>query len=165
MKIGEFNDLLKNLKEKCVFDKFYSECFPLLIKYSNYIYSGKNLGYDIAQDIFHYLLTHENSTYVRSPRVWLFTLCKNFGLKYLTNDVELNESASYTSFVEHYDLGELDYLLDGLSPAERELIELKHIAGFSLKEIAAIKNKTYASVLKQHYRILKKLEKKLSKNS
>lgn len=166
MKTTEFNYLLQNLKYEDNFEKFYRECYPLIVKYSDYIFGGKNFGNDIAQDIFKYLFIHDKQPYVRRPRAWLFTLCKNAGLKYVDNNtVELNEAAPYTSFTERYDCGELESILDGLSSEEKDVIILKHIVGFSLKEIAILQNRTYASVLKQHNRVLLKLKKKMSKKN
>lgn len=164
MTTAEFNYLLQNLRDKDCFEKFYCECYPLISKYSQYLFGSKNLDGDIAQDIFKYLFSHENVPYVKNYRAWLFALCRNNGNKYLSKgDVVLEENAPYTSFTETYDCGELDAILSLLKPDEREIVELKHLVGFSLKEIADIKARSYFAVLKQHDRIMKKLKIKLSK--
>ena len=161
MTTGKFNFLLQHIRDEDNFQKIYWECYPLIIKYANYLFGGKNLGRDIAQDIFKEMLSVKTMSYIKQPRAWLYTLCKNKGLKYLSKDVLWEKDAPYVSFVEKYDEGNLEIILSVLNAEEREIIELKYISEFSLKEIAIIKNRSYAAVLKQHNRILKKLEKKV----
>lgn len=166
MTTAEFNYLLQNLRDKDCFDKFYHECYPLIKKYSLYLYGRKSFVEDIAQDIFDYLFSHESVPYVQSYRAWLFVLCKNNGNKYIDNNVvALEENAPYTSFTEIYDCGELNEILRILKPEDREIVELKDIIGFSLKEIAEIKGKSYFAVLQQHVRAKNKLKTKMSKKS
>lgn len=165
MKTEEFNYILHDLKEENNFRTFYGECYPIIIKYSYYLFGNKKIAKDISQDIFHYLFSHESLPYVRSPRAWLFTLCKNFGYKYLNKEVASDEIVSRQSIADDYSSAELSEILNLLNDEEREIIELHHISGFSLKEIAKLKNKTYAAVLKRHNRIIKELQKQTSKKS
>lgn len=165
MTTKEFNFLLQNIKVEDNFKKLYLECLPQIIKYSNYIFMGQKLGRDIAQDIFTYLLSCTSMPYVRHTRAWLYALCKSHGLKYVSNNTVLEDDAPYVSIVDKYDNIDLEFLIKQLDAEEREIVELKYISGFSLKEIAIIKNRAYSAVLKQHFRILRKLEKKLSKKT
>lgn len=162
MKAREFNKLLKEIKIEQNFKKIYVEYFPLIIEYTNYIYRGRNIGKDVAQEIFTYILTHDVLPYVKKPTAWIKALCRNIGSKYINTDVELIENLVATTVSEQD--SPLQELTKILPSDEKEIIELKYKYGFSLKEIAEIKNRSYSAVLKQHYRILKKLEKYLSKN-
>lgn len=164
MTTKEFNNALHNLRDEEVFKKFYDEICPQIFKISLSIFHNEDICRDIAQDVFKNILSCQNLSYIEYPRTWLFTLCKNIGLKYIhNNEVTLDDYASYTSFLENYDCGELNDILKELSAEERDIIEAHHLIGFSLKEIAQKQNRRYAAVAKQHKRILKKLEKKLSK--
>ena len=123
------------------------------------------MGQDIAQEIFTYMLTHDNLPYVHNPNAWIFTLCKNIGLKYVDKVVESNENTCNYTLTAEYDFGDLREVIDKLTVEEQEIISQKYLLGFTLKEIAVTLNKPYSAVLKQHYRILKKLQKMLSENS
>lgn len=164
MTTKEFNDALQNLHDREVFDKFYQEICPQLIKISLYIFKNESLSHDISQDVFRNLFLCKNLSYVRYPSTWLYTLCRNAGLKYLRKrEVELLEDAPYTSFTEKYDGIKVEDILRGLTAQEREIIVLHHLVGFSLKEVAIKQNRRYFAVAKQHTRIIQKLKKKLSK--
>ncbi|MCM1009164.1 MAG: sigma-70 family RNA polymerase sigma factor [Ruminococcus flavefaciens] len=166
MTTKEFNYAIHNLRDEAVFKRFYEEIYPQIFKISLSIFHNESICYDIAQDVFKNLFIYENLSYVKYPHTWLYTLCKNAGIKYLHNqDVELEENAPYTSFTELYDCGEVDYILRGLTIQERQIIELHYLVGFLLKEIAQMQNRTYAAVAKQHKRILKQLERKMSQKS
>lgn len=160
----KFNKLLKNIKQQDCFQQIYQEFYPLVIKYSFYIFRRKALGQDIAQELFTYILTHENMPYVRNPNAWIFTLCKNIGMKYIDTHTIYTETVSVGSLTQEYELGNLEGVLDKLSSDEKEIIEQKYLYGFTLKEIATMRNRPYSAVLKQHYRILNKLRKILSEN-
>lgn len=162
MKAKEFNKLLKSIKLEQNFSKIYVEYYPLIVKYTNYVYRGRKIGKDVAQEIFSYLLTHDDLPYVKHPTAWIKTLCKNIGSKYINADVQLDENIVAATVNEQEPLKDL---IEILPSDEKEIIELKYIHGFTLKEIADIQSRSYSAVLKQHYRILKKLEKFLSKNS
>ena len=162
MKASEFNKLLKGIKLEQNFNKIYAEYYPLIVKYTQYVYRGKQIGKDVAQEIFSYLLTHEDIPYVKNPSAWIRALCRNIGSKYINTDLPLDENFVATATAEQ---GYLKDLIEILPSDEQEIIQLKYIYGFSLKEIAEIKNRSYGAVLKQHYRILRKLEKCLSKKS
>ncbi|MCH5152256.1 MAG: sigma-70 family RNA polymerase sigma factor [Clostridiales bacterium] len=162
MKAKEFNKLLKAINLEHNFNKIYVEYYPLIVRYTNYLYRGRKIGKDVAQEIFTYFLTHENLPYVNHPTAWIKTLCKNIGSKHINTDVQLDESIIATTVNEQVPLKEI---IEILPSDEKEIIELKYIHGFTLKEIAEIKKRSYTAVLKHHYRILKKLEKFLSKKS
>lgn len=164
MTTKEFNHALHNLRDKEIFDKFYHEICPQIFKISLSIFHNESLCRDIAQDIFNSLLVSKNLTYVKYPRAWLYTICKNAGLKYIrNNEIELEEEAPYTSIAEQYNCGEVEFILRDLTVQEREIIELHYLVRYSLKEIAEKQKRQYFAVAKQHRRILKKLEEKLSK--
>lgn len=162
MKAKEFNKLLKAINLEHNFNKIYVEYYLLIVKYTNYLYRGRKIGKDVAQEIFTYLLTHEDIPYIKYPTAWIKTLCKNIGSKHINADVPLDENTVATTVIEQEPLKEI---IEILPSNEKEIIELKYIHGFSLKEIAAIQSRSYSAVLKHHYRILKKLEKFLSKKS
>ena len=164
MTTKEFNHALHHLSDREIFDKFYHYICPQIFKISLSIFHNESLCDDIAQDIFDNLFESKNLTYVKYPRTWLYTLCKNAGLKYIhNNEIELEEEAPYTSITEQYDCGEVEYILRDLTTQEREIIEGCYLIGYSLNEIAEKQNRHYFAVAKQHTRILKKLEEKLSK--
>lgn len=160
----KFNKLLKNIKQQDCFQQIYQEFYPLVIKYSFYIFRGKASGQDIAQELFTYILTHDDMPYVRNPNAWIFTLCKNIGLKHIDTHTVYTETVSVGLLTQQYDLGDLKDVLDKLSQDEKDIVELKYLYGFTLKEIASMRNRPYSAVLKQHYRILKKLQNILSEN-
>ncbi len=53
--------------------------------------------------------------------------------------------------------GELHAALEGLAPADREVIELRHRADMSFKQIAEVLGQPLGTVLARHHRALRKL--------
>lgn len=157
----EFNSLIKEITQEMNFKRIYDEYYPYIVKYTGYLYRGKNIENDVAQDIFTYILTHENMPYVENPKGWIRTLCKNVGLKLINNDLPLQDGYDYKQDIK---TNEFNELLSVLSKGERYIIEQKYRYRFTLKEIAQKTERSYTAVLKEHNRILKKLKKLLSKN-
>ena len=157
---AEFNCLIKGIKNEANFKRIYDEYYPFIIKYTRYLYHGKNIEKDVAQDIFTYILAHENMPYVENPNAWIRTLCKNVGLKLINRDLPIQDSYDYRQETKS---DEFDDLLSMLSPKERNIIEQKYRYRFTLKEIAQETGRSYMAVLKEHNRSLKKLKKLLSK--
>ena len=91
----EFNSLIKEITQEMNFKRIYDEYYPYIVKYTGYLYRGKNIENDVAQDIFTYILTHENMPYVENPKAWIRTLCKNVGLKLINNDLPLQDGYDY----------------------------------------------------------------------
>ncbi len=165
MKSAQFNRLVKDIGNIDSFNKLYSEYYPFIVKYTDYIYKGKNIGKDVAQEIFAYLLTHRDMPYVDNPNGWVRTLCKNIGAKRLNKELPLPEYFDNTVAGEAQPADGIDDIVYVLAHDEREIILLKYRYRFTLKEIAEMKNLSYVALLKQHNRILKKLKKFLSKKS
>ena len=162
MTTRRFNKLLRNIHNAEAFSELFDEYYPQLIKISIYLYGDKENAQDVAQEIFQYLLTHENKSYVRSPNTWFFALCKYNGQKLFKKELPLDEDLDCGVVLDEYMSLEMKMALSKLQPEEARIIYLKWYCGFSLTEIADTLNKSYDAVTKQHERIKKKLKEILS---
>ena len=74
---------------------------------------------------------------------------------------ELGDAAQAVSATEEPqeagDFGDLHAALGGLAPADREVIELRHRADMSFKQIADLLGQPLGTVLARHHRALRKL--------
>ncbi len=59
---------------------------------------------------------------------------------------------------ENADLGPLREAMEALTPADREIVELRHHAGMSFNQIAEVLDEPLGTLLARHHRALKKLK-------
>ncbi len=102
MTTQKFNELLNNIHDEQCFKILHDTYYPYIIKYGLIIYRNRDVAEDIAQDIFHYLLTHKISTEIRKPYVWLYTIVKNYFTKYKTDTVSIDTIADIPNRIEDY---------------------------------------------------------------
>lgn len=133
------------------FDRLYGECFSVL--------KNSDDAYDVTSEV---LLKHFTSSYdvesVKNPDVFMWVAAKNASLNFLKKK---NFSAPLEeNLVRSESQGEtwrLD-LINALSEEARDILIL-HIAwGFSLKEIAKIKNMSFATVKRRYKSVKEKIK-------
>ncbi len=159
MKAKEFNDCLNDIRNVECFNKIYKEYYPLIIKFVVRHFNDVNLGKDIAHDIFTDLLQRKID-YVKNPNAYIFTAAHNLAIKYKSENgnISLENNETYSVF-DAFDKTEINFAIQRLSGEEREIIELKWLFGYDLKEIAEMKGCSLFGIQKRHQRILKKLRK------
>ena len=102
MTTQKFNELLNNIHDEQCFKILHDTYYPYIIKYGLIIYRNRDVAEDIAQDIFHYLLTHKISTEIRKPYVWFYAIVKNYFTKYKTETVSIDTIADIPNRIEDY---------------------------------------------------------------
>lgn len=162
MNSKKFNKLINSITDEICFRELYNEYYDIIIKYALYIYKSITIAEDIAQEFFEYLLTHKINSYIEKPNAWIYAIVKNQYSKYSTPHIPLNESLYYNSILDDELTTEIKLALDKLPAEDKEIIIMKWFYGFSLIDIALIKNRSKEAVWKQHQRSLKKLKKLLS---
>ena len=162
MTTKQFNEALRNIRDKNIFEKFFDEYYPQIIKISVYLYHDYRDAQDVAQVIFKYFLTHETNNYVDNPTAWLFALCKYNGQKLFKKEVAVNDNKNYCEPIQQYLSFEMRNALAQLDEEEADIVVLVWFYGYKLGEVAAIVHKSYFAVAKQHERAKKKLKKLLS---
>lgn len=156
MKSKEFNELIKNIHNKSCFEKLYKEYYPIIVKFIVRHFNDVNLAKDIAHDIFTDFLKREID-YIENPNAYIFTAANNLALKYKKRSQKFVEITEIHSIFEAYDKTEINFAIQKLDIEERDIIELKWLFGYSLKEIAKMKGYSLFALQKRHQRILKKL--------
>lgn len=133
------------------FDRLYGECFSVL--------KNSDDAYDVTSEV---LLKHFTSSYnvegVKNPDVFMWVAAKNASLNFLKKKnfsapLEENSAQSERPDETWY----LD-LIAALTDEEKEIM-LLHIGwGFSIKEIAAIKNMSFATVKRRYKSVKEKIK-------
>lgn len=162
MTVNQFNELLKDIRNKDSFEILFDEFYPQIIKISVHLYKSFKNAEDVAQEIFKYLLTHEAKTYVNNPNAWIYALCKYNGQKLFHKELPLNEEIYVGSPIKEFISLDMQVAFSRLTPEETDVIILIWYYGYSLDEVAEILHKSYHAVAKQHQRIKKKLKNILS---
>ncbi len=160
MKAKEFNDCLNDIRNIECFNKIYKEYYPIIIKFVVRHFNDVNLGKDIAHDIFTDLLQRKID-YVKNPNAYIFTAAHNLAIKYKKGNerISLEDSEKAHSVFDAFDKTEINFAIQQLNDEEKEIIELKWLFGYELKEIAEMKGCSLFGIQKRHQRILKKLQK------
>ena len=159
MNAKEFNDCLNDIHNKECFNKIYEEYYPIIIKFIVRHFNDVDLGKDIAHDIFTDMLQRKID-YVKNPNAYIFTAAHNLAVKYKKKDERLSieDCESIYSIFDAFDKAEINFAINKLNNEEKDIIELKWLFGYDLKEIAQMKGYSLFGLQKRHQRILKKLQ-------
>lgn len=173
----EFNMLLKSIKiDASSFEQIYLFFHPKIIAYINSQFRrlGLDFAEEIAQDFFVYLLEHCHTIpYVRTPLTWAYTVSNNIAKRraqfadklILIAPNDLNKY--FPNYTANFNYGLRNIILQekfaNLKSDEYSIITAKFWLGYSLKEIAAAKGKSYIALRVKYYRCIKKMREILTK--
>ena len=157
-KVAEGNlDLLKVL-----FDRHHKHVYHFLYK----MCGDSMLSEDLTQDVFYKLIKYRSSYKNGSFVSWLFTIARNNLKGHFTRNHRPHEDVSVLDFKlteEEYDVKEdysqLQFALNQLDPADRELVILNRFREIRYEELAEMMGSTPGAVKTKVCRVLKKLKK------
>jgi len=159
-----FAEKINNSKDfERLFISYNEQIFRLVFFKTGF---NKELAQDIAQDIFLKVWEkRENFDPTKSSlKNWIYTIAKNKIIDYYRTrkkvEVEYNDELAKTIYTKKEDaeLSERVFKMIGkLSEEEREIITLRYIQDYSVKEISSILEKNYSATKVQLHRAIKKL--------
>ncbi|HJN85437.1 MAG TPA: sigma-70 family RNA polymerase sigma factor [Patescibacteria group bacterium] len=153
------------------FQKLYTTLFDPIYRFIYFRVGGDvEVAEDLTSDVFMKALEHiEKLDEDNHPKAWLYTVARN-KLKnhYRDKKVEVDVD-QIAPFLQGEDgrvvlerLGNEHLLIEALSKLEdqeRRIVEMKHLEGFSIKDIAGILGKKPGAIRVQSHRAMKKLRK------
>lgn len=145
------------------FDEIYDEYFDRV--YYKILSSVKNPedAEDIAQEVF--ISVYKNLHKFRADSkiyTWIYRIAINKTYDFFRKkkiDLELNEEI--LNIADNEDIGEsmiVEENLKKLSKEEREILVLKDVYGYKLREISDMKNRNISTIKSIYYKALKSLE-------
>ncbi len=162
-----------DLQDKSAFEHIYNEYVDKIYNFIKYKYSNQNVCEDILQEVF-------IKTWNGIPKLnleetnfnaWIYTVARNTINDYHRKDyrtptmTDIEEATNVASTNSATDLlfsneakATISSNLELLPPDYKEVIELRFIEEFSIKETAKIMNKTNVSVRLLQHRAIKKLK-------
>ncbi|MBT6253924.1 sigma-70 family RNA polymerase sigma factor [Candidatus Uhrbacteria bacterium] len=153
------------------FQKLYTTLFDPIYRFIYFRVGGDvEVAEDLTSEVFMKALEHiEKLDEDNHPKAWLYTVARN-KLKnhYRDKKVEVDID-KVAPFLEGEDgrvmlekLGDEHVLLEAMDRLEKEdrrIIEMKHLEGFSFKDIAEILGKKPGAIRVKSHRAMKKLRK------
>lgn len=141
------------------FRKIYASFYKDLLRFGK-IYLLENQAEDILQDYFLYLLEHRSQiAKVRNVKAYLFTGYRNRISKSIRSGkiqlIELPPDISMEEVVNDPWKEVLAKIITGLTPREKQIINLKFYKNYKTAEIAEqlqIKNQTIRNILHHSYK-------------
>lgn len=172
------------------FQKFYQNNFDRIYRFV-FFRTGfnKELAEDLTSEIFFKALRgFDKYNPDISHSAWIFTIAKNYlanyfrdtaktvevSLEEITQDyaleIDLQEEIpgflkfeGFEEFIKIESRQRLLEVLNTLSPDKREVVTLKHLLGYSFREIAEIKSMSEVAVKVMAHRALKELQAKFKR--
>ncbi|MCL2410528.1 MAG: sigma-70 family RNA polymerase sigma factor [Treponema sp.] len=132
----------------------------------------KHIADDIIQETYLYAVENKEKLLTHpKPTAWLYKSAHIFYKRNMsilrtvqTNEESLdniakkNAESNFNLFVEIDYGGDTEEIFSALSDKEKDLVELRYGQGFSLEEIAVMRQVSYITVRRRHAKILRKLK-------
>ena len=119
-----------------------------LFRVSNWLLSDKQESEDIVQDVF-FKLTQINTSEIENIEAYAVRMARNLSLDKLkrkkfvdknvvVEDLKIHQSSVEKNYVDKESINETQKALKTLPELYQSIIELRHIEGYTIKEISKI---------------------------
>lgn len=159
---------------KQAFNELITFYYPFVSKFLIKITCNKNITEDMVQETFIKLIKNIDKFNIKGKATfstYLMTIARNCYLDYLRKnnkelqDVDINylsnKISSEYNYFRNEDYNTLLKEIDKLPEIQKEVIKLKYLEGYTLKEIAKIQNTTSKTIKSRLFESRKKLKDKL----
>jgi len=149
--------------DEAAFAQLYDACADRLHGYLAARLGSRDAASDVLQNAFlRAVKSRRRFRGVENPVAYLFQIARNDALRHHAKqprpDTTLPSDEALTTADPNFDDAEVvNAALAQLSAADRELVELKILAGFTFREIAEIVGRPQATVATQYRRALESL--------